>query len=98
MVAQLVPGTTRQSVLLHAMHLDAAQGVALYPSGVQIVRVAAAVIHGCPPLLPKARAASKAMLHIAFVPPKSVDRTCFYETFIISTSKGLVNLAAAEPP
>jgi hypothetical protein len=32
------------------------------------------------------------------VPPKSVDRTYFYETFTISTSHGSVNLVAAEPP
>jgi len=32
------------------------------------------------------------MLCINAVPPKSVDRTYFYETFTISTSKGLVNL------
>ena len=37
------------------------------------------------------------MLCIPSVPPKSVDRTYAYETFTISTSKGLVNLVAAEP-
>jgi hypothetical protein len=37
------------------------------------------------------------MLCIASVPPKSVNRTNFYEDFTISASKGLVNLVAAEP-
>ena len=35
------------------------------------------------------------MLYIDSVPPKSVDRTYFYETFTISTSRGLVNPMAA---
>src|SRR5712664_107587 len=78
MVAELVPGTTRQGVLLDAMHLDAAKGMAPYPSGSQIVRLAAAVIHGCHPLLPGRGRLGKAMLYIDSGPPKSVDRTYFF--------------------
>lgn len=64
-------------------------------SGSQIVRLAAAVVHGCHPLLPGRGRPSKAMLYIDSGPPKSVDRMYFYETFTISTSKGSVNLMAA---
>jgi len=93
-VAEPVPSATRQSVLLDAIHLDAAQGMAPYPSGSQIVRVAAAVIHRRDPPL-EAMAAQKAMLYIDSAPPKSVDRTYIYETVTILRSEGSVNLEAA---
>src|ERR1700751_2608368 len=71
--------------------------MAPYASGSQIVRVTAAVVHGCDPLLPRQGRPGEATLCIASVPPKSVNRTNFYEDVTISASKGLVNLVAAEP-
>jgi hypothetical protein len=91
-----MPGTPWQGILLDAVYVDAAERVAVYPRGRQIMRVTAAVIYGCHPLLPRRVRVGRAMLHIASTPAKSVDRTCIYETFTISTSKSLVNLKATK--
>src|SRR6266404_441439 len=69
--------------------------MAPYASGSQIVRVAAAVIHGCHPLLPRSTAWRSDAQSLPYRLSPLIGRI-FHEAFIITTSKGLVNLVAAE--
>src|SRR6266481_4858526 len=71
--------------------------MAPYASGSQIVRVAAAVIHGCDPLLPRRTAWRSDAQSLPYRLSPLIG-CVFHEAFTIPTSKGLVNLVAAEPP